>query len=265
MLGRGTDPQPDSLAILTPDLSSSDLVLANLESPLASGPPVPTSTYNLCASSAKADLLAGWGIDLLSIANNHQFDCNAEGPAGTRTALEAVGITPIGPGVDPVQRVVNGLPLAFLAFDDVSSPLDEYSAVQAIRLARASGAVVIVSVHWGMEYQGGASDRQKSLARQFADAGATLVWGHHPHVLQPAEWIESAQGKALVFFSLGNALFDQGGLSNTRQSAMVVVTLNAQGVTKVRAIPFVIDVFESRLLAPDAETVKHIQDNLQIP
>jgi Putative enzyme of poly-gamma-glutamate biosynthesis (capsule formation) len=97
------------------------------------------------------------------------------------------------------------------------------------------------------------------------NAGAVLVWGHHPHVLQPVEWIETARGKALILYSLGNTLFDQVGLSDTRQSALVVITLNAQGVTKVRAVPFVIDVVESRLLVPDAETVKQIQDNIQIP
>ena len=265
MIGRGMDPKPDSLAILTPYLSSSDLVLANLESPLTSEPPVQSSAYNLCTSSSRANLLASWGLDLLSIANNHQYDCGLEGPSATRSALESVGITPIGSGMDPVRRVVNGLLLAFLAFDDVSLTLDVNSAIQEIRSERATGALVIVSVHWGMEYQGGVSDHQKSLAEQFVNAGAVLVWGHHPHVLQPVEWIETARGKALILYSLGNTLFDQVGLSDTRQSALVVITLNAQGVTKVRAVPFVIDVVESRLLVPDAETVKQIQDNIQIP
>jgi len=265
MLGRGTDPKPDSLAILDPYLSSSDLVLANLESPLSSDPPMQSSAYNLCASASRAKLLAGWGFDLLSIANNHRNDCSPQGPAATRSALESVGITPIGPGMDPVRRVVNGLHLAFLAFDDVSSALDESSALQAIRSERASGALVIVSVHWGMEYQGGASDRQRSLAEQFVNAGALLVWGHHPHVLQPAEWIETAWGKALIFYSLGNTLFDQVGLSDTRQSALGLITLNAQGVTRVLAVPFVIDVAESRLLVPDAGTAKQIQENLRLP
>ena len=265
MIGRGMDPKPDSLAILTPYLSSSDLVLANLESPLTSEPPVQSSAYNLCTSSSRANLLASWGFDLLSIANNHQYDCGPEGPSATRSALESVGITPIGSGMDPVRRVVNGLLLAFLAFDDVSSTLDVNSANQEIRSERATGALVIVSVHWGMEYQGGVSDHQKSLAEQFVNAGAVLVWGHHPHVLQPVEWIETARGKALILYSLGNTLFDQVGLSDTRQSALVVITLNAQGVTKVRAVPFVIDVVESRLLVPDAETAKQIQETIQIP
>jgi len=265
MLGRGVDPKPDSLAYLTPDLSAADLALANLESPLAPILPESDSTYNLCASSVRANLLPAWGFDLLSLANNHSFDCGPDGPVETRSALEAVGINSIGPGLEPVYREVNGLQLAFLAFEDVALPLDTNAAVQAIRSARATRAVVIVSVHWGAEYQGGASDRQKFLAQEFAEAGAALIWGHHPHVLQPAAWIETTQGKTLVLYSLGNALFDQGGLDDTRQSALVVVMLDADGVTSVSNVPFVIDVVNSRVVQPDAGTVEKIQDRLNLP
>jgi poly-gamma-glutamate synthesis protein (capsule biosynthesis protein) len=265
MLGRGVNPQPDSLAYLTPDLSTADLALANLESPLATFLPTSDSIYNLCASSVRASLLPAWGLDLLSLANNHSLDCGPGGPAETHSALETAGITSIGPGMEPVYREVNGLQLAFLAFEDVSSSLDANAAVQAIRSARLTPAVVIVSIHWGAEYQGGASDRQKSLAQEFAEAGAVLVWGHHPHVLQPAQWIETAQGKTLVLYSLGNALFDQGGLADTRRSALVLVTLDADGVTSVRSVPFEIDILNSRLVQPDAWTAEKIRDRLNLP
>ncbi len=268
MLGRGVDPQPDSLAYLSPDLTSADLALANLESPLASGVDQsvnPALGYNLCASSARADLLPAWGLDLLSLANNHSLDCGPDGPTGTRSSLEAAGITPIGPGVEPVYRKVNGLQLAFLAFDDISSPLDENAAVQAIRSTHAAGALVIVSVHWGAEYQAGASDRQKTLAQEFADAGAALIWGHHPHVLQPAAWIETAWGKTLVLYSLGNALFDQGGLDDTRRSALVLLTLDADGVSAVRTLPFEIDVRNGRVVQPDAASADKIKARLDLP
>jgi poly-gamma-glutamate capsule biosynthesis protein CapA/YwtB (metallophosphatase superfamily) len=264
MLGRGVDPKPVSLAFLTPELAEADLALANLESPLSPILPKVASTYNLCATSERADLLSAWGLDLLSIANNHNFDCGPDGLNDTVKALTSSGITPIGPGPEPVYREVNGLQLAFLAFDDITSPLDADAAAQAIRSARASGAIVIVSIHWGMEYQGGASERQKSLAQGFAEAGAALVWGHHPHVLQPAAWIETTQRKTLVLYSLGNALFDQGGLADTRQAALVLVEINPNGVQSVRAVPFVINMVNSHLAAPDAETVVKILDRINI-
>ena len=273
-LGRGVDPTPGSLAYLTPDLSAADLVLANLESPLTDAGDqlvAPTSEYNLCASSADAGLLTAWNLDILSLANNHRDDCAPNGVEETSAVLSSVGLTGISPDDKPIIREINRLRLAFFAFDDISSPLEVDAAVRAIRSARTDGALVIVSVHWGMEYQGGASDRQKSLAQQFAEAGATLIWGHHPHVLQPAEWIyppegsEPSGGSTLVLYSLGNALFDQSGLADTRQSALALVTLDAQGVKSLRVVPFVIDVAHSRVVAPDAETGKKILNGLHLP
>jgi poly-gamma-glutamate synthesis protein (capsule biosynthesis protein) len=96
-----------------------------------------------------------------------------------------------------------------------------------------------------MEYQSGASASQKQIAQALAEAGATLIWGHHPHVLQPAEWI--SDGKTLVFYSLGNALFDQYGLDSTRRSALVIVTLDFKGIQEFSVIPFLIDYRNSRV------------------
>jgi gamma-polyglutamate biosynthesis protein CapA len=265
VLGRGVDPQVDSLDFLAPSLTTADLALANLESPLTADLPPADSAYNLCAPSDRAGLLTTWGIDLLSLANNHNLDCSADGLTLTRSALEAVGLTAIPPGMEPVYRQVNKLPLAFFAFDDVSSPVDGDAAAEAIRHARQAGAVVVISIHWGLEYQAGVSNRQEELAELFANAGAALILGHHPHVLQPARWFENEGGKTLVLFSLGNALFDQGGLADTRQSALVLVTLTAEGVKSIRSVPFEIDVFNSKVVQPDEETREGILKRLDLP
>jgi poly-gamma-glutamate synthesis protein (capsule biosynthesis protein) len=277
MVGRGVDPTPASLAYLAPNLKAADLSLANLESPLTSSPTSPTAKggYDLCASAARAALFSTWGLDMLTLANNHRFDCGDDRVGDTIRAVNGAGLVPIGPGPEPVYREVNGLKLAFVAFDDVLSPIDAAAAAPLIREARARGAVVIVPVHWGMEYQEGATDRQKYLARQFAGAGAALIVGTHPHVLQRAEWIQSPSSAAgaqsgllpgtLVLYSLGNALFDQGGLADTRRSALVVVTLDKEGVKSVRVVPFALDAVGSRVLAPDGETAKIIRDQLNLP
>jgi len=268
MVGRAVNPTPASLSYLTPELKAADLTLANLESPLAPGAVrvMPSNDgYNLCADSARADLFPAWDLDMLSLANNHRFDCGPEGVAATVKALTARGITPVGPGPQPVYRQINGLKLAFLAFDDILAPVTFATAQEAIRSARASGAVVVVYVHWGMEYQSGATDRQKALARQFADAGAALVVGSHPHVIQPAGWISTAQGKTLVLYSLGNALFDQAGLPNTRQSALVLVTLDSHGVRAVQVTPFEIDPAGSRILPADPQAAAQIRLKLALP
>jgi poly-gamma-glutamate synthesis protein (capsule biosynthesis protein) len=113
-------------------------------------------------------------------------------------------------------------------------------------------------MHWGAEYQAGASSGQKEIAERLAEAGAALIWGHHPHVLQSSEWI--ADGKTLVLYSLGNALFDQPGLEDTRRSALVLVTLDSQGVEEISVIPFLIDVRNSRVVtAEEADTQRIMQ------
>jgi len=266
-LGRGVSPTSASLAYLTPELRRADLALANLESPLgeSDGTIAPTGGYDLCAPATRAPLLADWGLDLLSLANNHALDCGPDGLAQTRAALASAGLTALDPNPRPVYRTVKGLRLAFLAFDDISSPVNTQAAVGLIRAARSTGAVVTVAVHWGNEYQGGADDRQRSLARQFAAAGAALVWGAHPHVIQPAEWIQTGSQKTLVLYSLGNALFDQPGLADTRRSALVLVKINRDGVQSARSVSFTIDVAHNRVVAPDDSSAAIIRDRLNIP
>ncbi|MEW6717589.1 MAG: CapA family protein [Chloroflexota bacterium] len=255
MLGRSVKPDGDSLAYLAPHLQSADLALANLESPLTTSPPATDSAYALCAPPERARVLSKAGLDILSLANNHYLDCGTEGLTETITMLRLAGLTPLGPEMTPLYQTIGGLKLAFLALEDVSSPLDAEAATEAIRQAGSHGALVILSLHWGAEYQGGASARQKQLAHQFAEAGATLIWGHHPHVLQPAEWLDVGENRTLVLYSLGNVLFDQYGLLTTRRSALVMIQLDNNGVQDVHVIPFSIDIVHSRVLAPEPAAI----------
>lgn len=107
---------------------------------------------------------------------------------------------------------------------------------------------------------------------------AARIWGHHPHVIQPAEWIQPpagsvpsslpqgkpAGGSTLVLYSLGNALFDQGGLADTRRSALALVELDENGVRSARAVPFVIDVQHSRVQAADDQVAQAILEHLKL-
>ena len=241
LLGRGVQPSAETFAVLEPDLKAADLALANLESPLTVAPVTTASPYALCAPPERVRFLVSAGFDLLSVANNHALDCDAEGLAETQRTLMAAGLGFLGSG--PVYREINGTQLAFLAFNATAPEFDLETATQAVRSARATGAVVSVSIHWGAEYQSAASSRQKEIATQLAAAGAALIWGHHPHVLQPAARI----GKTLVLYSLGNALFDQAGMENTRQSALALVQLDQTGVMALQVIPFELDMPQSRL------------------
>jgi len=262
VLGRGVDPSPRTMDILSADIAASDLALANLESPLSEAAPAHVTGYDLCTSGERAEFLKTWGLDLLSLANNHQNDCSSDGLEETSAILRESGLAVFGPQIRPVYREINGIKLAFLALDDFSSPVDLTATETQIKNARANGAVVVVSIHWGMEYQGGASNRQKLLAEKFAEAGASLIWGHHPHVLQPIDWLNTGQGRTLVLYSLGNALFDQPGLPDTRQSALALVRISDWGIQSVTIHPFLLDITNSRLVEAGDEMKKQILDDL---
>ena len=260
MLGRAIHPTSGTFTYLEPFLASADLVLANLESALTNSPVQTESPYALCAPPENVKYLADAGFDLLALSNNHNLDCGVKGLLETQQTLMDAGLGFIGPGPEPVYRTVNGIQLAFLAFD-ATTRFDIKTAAQAVRSARETGALVVVSIHWGAEYQSGASASQKEIAARLAEAGAVLIWGHHPHVLQPAERIHDSE--TLVFYSLGNALFDQYGLENTRRSAVVLVTLSPDGVKKFEAIPFLIDVPGSRIVQPGQAEAQTIMEDFK--
>ena len=273
-LARGVQPEADSFSALAAQLNSADLALANLESPLdPKGTPeeqaTSASSYNLCAPAENTKMLKAWGLDLLSLANNHALDCNPDGLTQTMAALESQKLIGIGfPRINgamssPYQQKVNGLSLAFLAFDDVTQPIDIEAAAAEVQSAKNQGALVVVSVHWGTEYQAGASPRQKEVAQALAQAGATLIWGHHPHVLQPSEWLQTDNGSTLVFYSLGNALFDSYGLADTNRSALILVKLDGHGIVDVEAVPFVIDAINSRVVLANLPEHQQILSRLK--
>jgi poly-gamma-glutamate capsule biosynthesis protein CapA/YwtB (metallophosphatase superfamily) len=250
-----------ALHVLQPALERASLALANLESPLAAQVlPEPGEGYNLCAPSESVSALTAAGIDLLSLANNHQNDCQANGAAQTRQILSDTGLTGIGPGFQPLIREVNGLKLAFLAFDDVSQALEVQPAVDAVKQAARSAKVVIVSLHWGAEYHYSPTDRQKALTQALVDAGADLIWGHHPHVLQPLEYIDRLDGQppALAAYSLGNALFDQPGSPQANRSALLLVEIDSRGVQSYEIIPFEIDPLNGVVIPAGRESAQNI-------
>ncbi len=261
-LGRDVTPGLESFAYLQDDLTNADIVLANLESPLGSGIDESSPGYNLCAPGEYATLLAEWGIDLLSLANNHVNDCFPKGIPVTRSLLGTAGLT--GLGSEAYQVKIEDINVTFFAFDDISSEMDMEAATTAISAA-SNRSFVIVSMHWGTEYHGAPSQRQEYLAGILAEAGAGILWGHHPHVLQSVEWIETSSGGTLVLYSLGNALFDQGGLADTRQSALLLVNLDGGRVRSVEAVPFEINVPLSILKSPSTKANEEILLRLAIP
>ncbi len=250
MLGRGiahsylTDSSSSwglAFAEIKPYLTSADLAMANLESPITTAPLLDGVVFDLRAPPESVAALTEADFDLLSIANNHIMDCGEKGLHDTFDTLNRANIVPIGPTPKPVFIHKRGITLAFIAFDDLSSTIDVSEAVQIVRDARKKAAVVIVSIHWGREYVPAPAPRQIELAHKLAEAGATIIWGHHPHVLQPVKWINKGEQPTLVAYSLGNLLFDQPTPPDARYSAILWIKLTQSKVIAMHLIPLLIE------------------------
>jgi hypothetical protein len=213
---------------VAPELKKADIAFANLETPIAPtvGRPGRPMVFNAPADLPAA--LKASGFTILSTANNHAYDQGPKGLQETLDRLKAAGLTAIGSGTDKAQadtlRIleVKGLRIAFLAFTDVFNmnlnarvdkpwvrSMDPAEAARAVREARTQADAVVVSVHWGAEYVHTPLARQRAVAKALTEAGADLVLGHHPHVLQPVEVMESEGHRTVVAFSLGNFVSNQ--------------------------------------------------------
>jgi poly-gamma-glutamate synthesis protein (capsule biosynthesis protein) len=217
------------------------LRLVNLESPLTNAPQV-RQGYDLRAPPAAVAALRGAGIDAVSLANNHTLDAGPKGRQETEDVLSAAGIAAWTEQTIIVSRVTSG-PLgqtagpvcAGLAFDDSVRPLDLPAAAEMVSASVRQAEIVIVSIHWGGEYQAAPSPRQQAIARALAEAGADVIAGHGPHVLQRMEWV----GETLVAYSLGNFLFDQPYPQDCRWGAILQVAFRGGRAVAVEVVPTV--------------------------
>ena len=239
-------------------LAGADIAVANLESALGvTGAPAPKA-YTFRAPPAAAEALALAGIDLVSLANNHSLDYGPESLAETRALLAERGI--LSPGAGPNRAVAHapatiereGLRIAFLAYVTVpvegtgfdprvwtataETPgvawLDIPTMAGDIQAARRGADLVVALLHFGLEWELEPSEAQREQARAAIDAGATLVIGSGPHVLQEVE----TYGDGLIAYSLGNFVFD-GFWAPANDSAILLVELTAAGVAGWEMVP----------------------------
>lgn len=233
-----------------------DLVVGNLESPLTTRDIARPGPYRLPADPIFAAALHKAGFTALSLANNHALDAGPEGLAEASAALQGVGIVPLGVGPDASSAATaqiierNGIRIALLAFNAAPDPEDDPDeasgwgrawlndqALAAVADARANADVVVVLPHWGREYAPQPDAKQREWASKLVAAGADVVIGAHPHVLQPIEWIETEQRSGLVAYSLGNTIFDQPQREETSTGAVLRVLLDVQGVAVAMVAP----------------------------
>ena len=239
-------------------LSGADITAGNLEMVVSEfGSPQPKG-YTFRAPLEAVAVLKAAGFDVVSQANNHAMDFGRLALLDTGENLRASGIEPVGAGADiaaasratVVER--NGLRIAFVGLVDAPAEgpgfsrdtweatasragvawADTASVTNAVHTAAASADLVVVMLHFGIEYATEPNATQQRLAHAAIDAGATLVIGSHPHVLQEVE----KYGGGLIAYSLGNFVFD-GFDGSANETAILEVTLSASGVESWKLVP----------------------------
>ena len=185
--------------------SADDFTIVNLEGPLTDAAKRASKTYVMRGDAEYAKILSGASVEITNLANNHTRDFGDEGYADTLAALETAGVAASGNEILYIAEK-EGYRIGFVGFERWNHSADD--AINGVKTAKAQCDIVIASMHWGQEYHYEPESAQKKLGRALIDAGADLVIGHHPHVIQG---VEQYQGKYIIY-SLGNFCF--GGNTN---------------------------------------------------
>lgn len=234
-------------ASTTDVIRSADIAFGNLESPISSQGVRSGSIYSFRADPKAVQGLVSAGFDVVSFANNHAWDYGKQAFLDTLSFLDSAGIYAVGAGVDytsahkPTMITVNDTTFAFLGYTNLlpvslggasSTPAvarydDNEIVKDDIARAKELADVVIVSFHFGDEYETTHNAEQEHIAKLAIDSGASLVIGHHPHVV---EEVEEYNG-GYIFYSLGNFVFDQNFSADTKKGLLAEVVF--QGTTMV--------------------------------
>lgn len=245
---------------------AADFAFANLENPVSSRGENQGSIYSFRADPRATEGLARAGFDAVSLANNHIFDYGADAFTDTLTLLGANSIAPVGAGRNyqeanaPYRFALGDTRFALLAYTNLYpasleagrnnvgiSNFDEEKIYAVVKAVKQQTDIVIVSLHWGQEYQTTANNFQKRVAHALVDAGADLVIGAHPHVVQEIEQYKNGY----IAYSLGNFVFDQNFSKETMEGLMLKVTVRVNNIERVEQLPIRINpAFQPELAVP---------------
>lgn len=260
-------------------LETGDIVFGNLEGPIIEGFEVGINQLRLRAPPGVEKALKNANFSILSLANNHSFDYGEKGLLDTLNYLLKAGIRFVGAGksekeaYDYVILEKKGRKFAFLAYVEKnfissfsvasgSKPgvavLNKEKLKEAIAKAREIADFVIVSMHFGIEYQKTPSSFQREFAREAIDSGADIVVGHHPHVIQEIEKYK----EGYIFYSLGNFIFDQTTPKSTKEGLMAKIVFKDKKLREIEITPVFIERFsQPRVL--EGEEAKRVIDSIK--
>ncbi|MGE8205817.1 CapA family protein [Heyndrickxia sp. NPDC080065] len=210
-------------------LQGTDLLIANQES-IPGGEKLGISSYPIFNSPFEiVDAIMDAGVNFLSTANNHALDKGEAGILISISYFEKKKLPHVGTFKDEKDQQtlrienVNGIKVAILAYtygtNGIPLPegknylvniIDKKKILLELKRARSQADIVILSLHWGIEYMRQPTEEQKELAKLFTNGGADVILGTHPHVLQPIEKLRTEDGRdAYVVYSLGNFISGQ--------------------------------------------------------
>ena len=239
--GGGTHDYDGCFSLIAPEITKADYAVVNLEVPLGGGPDY--SGYPcFSAPDSYAVAMKDAGFDMMLTANNHCLDRSDKGARRTLAALDSLGIDHIGTYHDKAQRDslvpfvkdIKGIRFGFLNYTYGTNGIepkkgtevaliDREKIAEEMKAARDAGAeILVVAVHWGVEYVLLENSMQRSLADFLVENGADLIIGGHPHVIQPMKVVRNEkEGKdVLVVYSLGNFISNMKTV-DTRGGALV--------------------------------------------
>jgi poly-gamma-glutamate synthesis protein (capsule biosynthesis protein) len=233
------------------DLLSADIVFGNLETSVTKRGTKTPKTWNFRSPPQNLKALDEGGFTMVNLANNHVWDYGEVGFRDTLSAVKKAGFLYIGGGKNlaevskPNIVEINGIKVGFLGFTSTFpmeawarknkpgvnySDFDKFPAV--IAAAKRECDVLVVSFHGGTELAEEPNQIQKDFMHLAVTAGADLILGHHPHVLQAVEVYKDKP----ILYSLGNFLFVSPAPA-TRPTVIAKITLNAQGVSRIDFVP----------------------------
>jgi poly-gamma-glutamate capsule biosynthesis protein CapA/YwtB (metallophosphatase superfamily) len=263
-------PPEEAFAKTVGELKSGTFACCNFEAPLSNkGMPQYGKFETLHAAPGMIDGFVRGGFKVVSLANNHSMDYGAEALLDTIDLIDSRGILHAGAGknVEEARRPAcfeaGGMRFAFLSFATEAfggygahaqkpgiamirrdplygpscvNPDDVKMMIELIRGAKTEADFVIAAFHWGLSQSRALTRSQLTLGRAAVDAGARLIVGHHPHVLQGVEVYK----RSLILYSLGNFVFDlmpEFLSPATRDTVLVKVKLSGAGVKEAVFLP----------------------------
>ena len=220
-----------------PYFEADDFTLVNLEGVLCSNRTPVNKTFQFRGPVEYAKILTAGSVEAVNLANNHTKDYGTSGYTSTLDALKAEKVAYVENAGTTAFTTASGLKIGLYAGQ---SDTNVTKMKEAIKKLRDDGAeIIIASFHWGVEYSYRPNADQKKLGHAAIDAGADIVVGHHPHVLQPVE----KYGKGVIYYSLGN--FSFGGNQNPpdKDTAVIqqLIIRDADGTVRLgetKLIPF---------------------------